>query len=308
MGTRSIVTGVKNALFPDVSQSQRTAGVTHVRKAFLHILNTLDLALLNAKMFLANPTPGGDYVVFQPGTQSDTEATVSSRTYGVGVLHSAVVVSATTLNVNCDNNVGYTSLTPFRVGDVMRVSDRPIGGLTGNEEFVTISTVNYTASYATITFTPALANGYADTVTVVSSVYEPADVEPTITGFAVTSVAGTFASGVSGNAMAKAKGGIQQTWTITFTSATNFTLSGDLIGLVGSGTINADYNPTNSATASNYFSLKSIGWGGTFANNDTVVFTTGPAASPVFFKRIVPAGTVSVANDSISITVQGESA
>jgi hypothetical protein len=309
MGTRSIVSGVKNAMLPDVSQSQRTLGVTHIRKAFLHIVNTLDLALLNAKLFLSAPTPGADYVVFYPGTQSDTQSTMSSRPYGVGTLQAATVIGATTIKVICDNNTDYATLTPFRVGDVVRVSDRPIGGSSGSEEFVTVSTVTYGASYATLTFTPALASAYSDLVnTVISSVYKPATVEPTFSGVAVTSVSGTFNSAISGNVTPKSKGGIKQTWTLTFTSPTNFTLSGDLIGLVGNGTINADYNPTNSATASPYFTLKSTAWGGTFLANDTMVFSTEPASCPIYFSRIVPPGTASVANDSISIAVQGESA
>jgi hypothetical protein len=307
MGTRTIVNGVKNSLFPDVSQAGRVAGLTTVRKAFLHVINALDLALLNARLFLAKPTPGDDYVVFRPGTQTDTQATLASRPYGVGVLHSSVLAGVTSINVDCDDNAGYTTLEPFRVGDVLRVSDRPIGGSSGSEEFVTISTVNYTPSYVTIEFTPALGSAYADE-TIVSSVYEPSDIEPLISGFAVTSASGTFNSATVGNAVAKARGGIQQTWTITFTSPTNFTLSGDLIGNVGSGTINADYNPTNPATASPYFSLKSLAWGGSFIANDTLVFTTVPAALPIFFTRIVPAGSGSVANNSISISVQGESA
>ena len=70
----------------------------------------------------------------------------------------------------------------------------------------------------------------------------------------------------------------------------------------------ADYAPLNPATGTPYFTIKAIAWAGTFQMNDTVTFATQPAAIPIWYRRQVPAGTFSLANDFTSLAIHGESA
>lgn len=309
MATSQAVSGVKNNLFPDVSSSERVAGATKWRKAFIHIASADDVALQNVRLFLDALTPGHDFVTFHQGTQTDTENQVTARPYGVGTLNAAANAGAESIQVLCENLAGYTSLTPFRVGDVVRVADKPAVGGTGNEEWKTLTAVTYGGVYATLSFTGSpLVNSYATNNTIVSSVLEVSSVQAAVSAWVETSAAGTYAEATVGNVVAHNKGAIQQNWTITFTSPTAFNVSGDTVGALAAGSTGADYAPNNPATGTPYFTIQSEGWGGTWATNDTVAFTTAPAAIPVWYRRQVPAGSASQANDYASLAIHGESA
>ena len=309
MSFSQLVSGVKNNLFPDVSQSERLAGAVKWRKAFIHVNSAQDTALLNVRLFLDSLTPAGDFVVFQPGTQSDTEDQIAGRPYGIGTLYAPVVGGATQIQVACEHNAEYATLQPMRVGDVVRVSDRPSTGGAGNEEWVTISGVSYGTDFATFDVSPALVNSYATSNTLVSSVLELPSAVAGVTGVSVTSGGGSFDSATVGNLVAHNKGAVEENWTLIFTSDTTFTVSGNTVGILASpGSVSADYAPLNPATGTPYFTIKAIAWGGTFQMNDTVSFGTQPAAIPIWYRRQVPAGTFSLANDFTSLAIHGESA
>jgi hypothetical protein len=309
MAFSQLVSGVKNNLFPDVSQSERLAGSTKWRKAFIHVNSAQDTALLNVRLFLDALTPAGDFVVFQPGTQTDTEDQIVGRPYGIGTLYAPASGGATQLLVACERNPEYATLQPFRVGDRLRVSDRPSTGGAGNEEWVTISGVSYGTDFATVDVSPALVNSYATSNTLVSSVLELPSAVAGVTGVSVTSGGGSFGSATVGNLTAHNKGAVQENWTLTFTSATTFTVSGNTVGTLASpGSISADYAPLNPATGTPYFTIKAIGWSGSFQAGNTMSFTTQPAAIPIWYRRQVPAGTFSLANNFCSLALHGESA
>jgi hypothetical protein len=136
------------------------------------------------------------------------------------------------------------------VGDLIRVADRPSTGGTGNEEWVTVSAVTYGAEFATLTFSPALANAYATTNTLVSSIYPTAQIVAACTNITKTSVAGNFDAVTLGNLLAHNKGAVADNWTLTFTGATTFTVAGQTVGaLAATGSTAADYAPINPATA-----------------------------------------------------------
>ena len=309
MASTQLVSGVKNNLFPDVSQAERLAGSVKWRKAFIHIASAQDVALMNVRVFLDALTPAGDFVTFAPGTATDTEDQVTSRPYGIGTLHVATAGGATELHLLCENLTAYATLQPFRVGDLIRVADRPSTGGAGNEEWVTLSAVSYGAEFATLTFSPALANAYATTNTLVSSIYPTAQIVAACTNIAVTSVAGNFDAVTLGHLVAHNKGAVADDWTLTFTGATTFTVAGLTVGaLAAAGSTAADYAPINPATGTPYFTIKALAWSGTWVTGNQVSFTTQPAALPIWYRREVPAGTVSLANDYASLAIHGESA
>lgn len=304
-----LVSGVKNNLFPDVSQSERIAGTVKWRKAFIHINSAQDSALLNARLFLDALTPAGDFVVFQPGTPTDTEDTIAGRPYGIGTLYDPAAGGATRIKVACEHNGQYAALQPIRVGDRLRIADRPVSGGAGNEEWVSVEAIDYGADFATIDFSPALANAYATANTLVSSAFELASVAAGWSELALSSAGGQFDSATTGNLVAHNKGAVPENWTLTFLDATTFNVSGVGVGTLSAiGSTSADYAPLNPATGTPYFTIKAMAWSGVFASGDTLSFATQPAAIPVWYRRQVPAGTFSLANDFCSLAINGESA
>jgi hypothetical protein len=306
MAMSMLVSGVKNNLFPDVSQSERLAGGVKWRKAFIHINSLQDVALLNARVFLDALTPAGDFVTLHPGTATDTEDQVASRAYGIGTLDQPVAAGSFQILVACEDNAGYATLQPFQAGDLLRISDRPSTGGAGNEEWATIGAVSYGVGFATIDLLGPLVNNFAVQNTLVSSIWSPGNIAGNWSNFTVSGT-GTFDTATVGNLIVHNKGAIEQDWTLVFT--VNYVVSGNLLGQLSTpGSRVADYAPINPATGTPYFTLKAIGWGGTSQINDVVSFRTSPAAIPLWYRREVPAGTFSLANDFASVAVHGESA
>lgn len=309
MSFTQLVSGVKNNLFPDVSQAERLAGAVKWRKAFIHINSAQDTALLNVRLFLDALTPAGDFVTFVAGTQTDTEDQIAGHAYGIGTLHQAVGNGASQLQVVCENNAEYASLQAFRVGDLVRVSDRPSTGGSGNEEWVVLTGVSYGSDFATLDLATPLANSYAISNTLISSVLQISSVLGVGSNFSLVSVGGNFDSATVGNLVAHNKGTINEHWTLAFTGPTSFTVSGMSVGtLPDTGSTTADFMPLNPATGTPYFTLKASGWAGGFQSGEQASFDTMPAAVPIWYRRQVPAGTFSLANDYASLAIHGESA
>jgi hypothetical protein len=96
-------------------------------------------------------------------------------------------------------------------------------------------------------------------------------------------------------------GTVEDDWTITFTNASNFSVTGVYTGSVGTGSVAADFSPINPNTGQPYFTLNSLGWGGTWAVGNTVAFTTHPAAVPILLENEVPTGTEQEPNNILPI-------
>lgn len=298
--------GVKNNTFPDVPQAERTAGSIVYRKVFIHVANDDDLTFIAPKVFVETRTPGDDNVTFIPTTQRSRQSAItgSEQKYGAGLLYSTVNAGATSIQVAVED----AALAIFANGMKIRVSDKSSIGGAGNEEYVTVSGApSYAGNVATLTVTPALANGYALTATKVASVYEPGDVKASYTGFAKSSTAGTYDI-ANYPILLDHIASVQQDWTLTFTSATTFTVSGDELGSVGTGNTTSGVSPTNANYSKPYFTLQAAGFGGTYTAGDTIAFSTSPACVPLMYRRQVPAGASSLSGNSVIVAVDGESA
>lgn len=308
MSTTLITSGVKNNVWPDVSQSERTAGSTKHRKIFVKIANDADLGLITPKVFLETHTPADDFVTFFSATQTDTQndITGSERKFGGGQLDANVSVAANVITVDTEDSGDKY----FLDGDTIRISDKTsINDVGNNEEFHVISGVpSYAGTVATINIVGTLANAYLAVDTRVQSVYEPGGtIKGAFSAFVVTSSAGTYADGTPGNIIVDSIGGIEQDWTLTFTSATAFDLTGNTLGAVGSGNISTDLQPDNPDFTKPYFVMLAAGYGGTFATNDTITFSTAPASLPIWEKRTVPAGANSLSSNNTILALTGES-
>ncbi len=299
--------GVKNNMLPDVSQAERAAGSTKYRKAFIHVANDSDLALIDPKVFIAQPTAGDDRVLVFPGTQIDTQSSItgSEQLYGAGTLNGNASLSA----VSCTVLVEAAADAIFKSGMTVRISDKQTVDGVGNEQYLVLSAdATYAGNVATLAFaTTPLAYAFnISSPTYVSSCIKPGSIACGVTGWVETSVGGIYDEATY-PVLTDSIGTVQQTWTVTFTSGSAYTVSGDTLGVVGSGNTSSNFVPSNPAFSKPYFTLRNAGWSGSWISGNTIVFTTTPAATPVWYKRIVPAGANSLSGNKVIVAVDGES-
>lgn len=288
MSAVEIASSVAGNLFPAIGDAERLAGSTKYRKLFFKIANDADLVAANTEIRLDANTPAEDRMVFFPGTQLDTQndLTGAERKYGGGALDQNASAGATTLDVVVEDG----AVPVFVVSDKVRVSNKAnIADLVGTEDYVTLSDVDTVADVVTLTFTPALANDYTTSNTRVCSIYEAGDVGTSVSNLVVGSAAGDYdVDFLAGDNI----GTVEQTWTLTFGSATTFSIVGGTLGNVGSGSVGAGATPNNPDFTKPYFVMDPDGFSGSFLTGDTIVFQTHPAAVPIWVRRIVPAGAV----------------
>jgi hypothetical protein len=295
MGTDIINTGVKNNIFPDVSQSERLTGKVDYRKVFVHLASAEEGELANGRFSLSGKTPAESFVLLRAGTQTDTEAEIAAyRQYGVANPASAISAAATTFTLTGEH-ADYEALEPFQVGDTLVFTEG------ANTETAVIDSIVYDGATMLIDVLSPLDNQWTIAAVVASCLPAPSLVA-SATVPVVTSVAGLCAGVMPHN-----KGGIEQVWTLTFTSATSYTVSGDTVGLFPiSGNVSSDFAPNNPVTGTPYFTLKEAGLTGIFALNEKIVFTTHPAAQPLWYCRHIPANCASLSNDSMGVIYVAE--
>lgn len=305
--THSVIPhNVKNNVWPDVNQSEREAGSTKYRKVFIHVANDDDLALIQARTFVETNTPGDDAVFIFPGTFTDTQSSItgSERLYGCAKLNANVLAGASSISVMTEG----AAFNYLRDGDKVRISDKAsVDAATGNEVIATISGApSYVGNVATVTLAEPLPFGFSAANTRVSSIYYAGDVRGEVASFVRTSAGGTYDT-TNYPVAVDSIGGIEQNWTVTFTSATAFSCVGDTVGAVGTGNVASTFQPTNPNFAKPYFVMPAAAFGGTYAIGDTITFTTHPAAIPLWYKRVIPAGANSLTGNRFVVGVDGES-
>lgn len=313
----ALASGIKNNLFPDASLSERSAGSVKLRKAFIHAAPAVNSPLIGPKVFLDQfpSTDGPDFMVLYQGSATDTaNAKSGTRPYGICQKSGYIELSGGVYTISCVLEPGafawYAANQPFRSGDLIRIADFwPVSTYQngGNEDFLTVLAANYNEGLHSLTLTTTTAfnyNLYNYGSPLISSVLAFDDLQAGSPVPTVTSAGGSWVGGTTvGESM---KGSIHQTWTGTFTSATAFSLSGDTVGQVGSGTTAADTVATNPNANAPYFTLPAAGFSGTFQAGDTFSFNTGQAALPIWLERHIPAGCGSLSGDTCSVGVSGE--
>lgn len=315
----SISSGVVNNVWPSVFKAERLAGSTKYRKVFLKVANDNDEVFYAPQFWLDIVTPGDDWVLFFPGTQTDTQADITGDEdcYGCASLKTNVSAGAGSIVIVLENSTLGTGEADeiFRDGDTIRITNKDTpSSVTGTEEIHVIDGAPVLVDdELTITLTGTLANDYnTDDNTYgtrVMSVYEPGDIETSYTGFTVTTAGDGDYDDTTYPVILDNIGTINQTVTLTFTDATNFTVASNVPGItLSGGSTSSDYAPTNPDVSKPYFTLDKDGFSGTWANGDTLVFSTVPASVPIWQKRVIPAGASSLTGNKTTIVFSGESA
>jgi hypothetical protein len=142
---------------------------------------------------------------------------------------------------------------------------------------------------------------YGTTGTVVAGVLELGTIAASHSTPVKTSPTGTFTDNIVNYDL----GACYDTFTVTFSSATAFTVAGAAEGSLGAGVIGTAFKVAH--WGSYYFEIPTSCWGGTWAKGDTVVFITYPSAKGIWFKNVVPALTAAYDGNQASFTLDGES-
>lgn len=301
LSSTAITNAVKGNVWPSITESQRTDGDDIYRKVFIKAAHTGRTTFSNVKVWLPRTTPGDGRVTLFAGTQRNTAADItgSERPHGVGTLVADTALSATSLQVDVEPGGGADEV--FQDGDIIWVSDG------ANEEFAEIDTVTWSTDRASITLVSGLTHAYdSSTPTYVASCMEPGDVVATVDNYVKTG--GFTYNDSTYPVLGDGIGSIEQTWTLTFTSGTAFSVSGDTVGSVGTGSISSPFSPSNADFSQPYFTIPTAAWGGTPVTGNTMVFQTHPAAVPCWLKMEIPAGSASISNDATALGISGESA
>jgi hypothetical protein len=206
-----------------------------------------------------------------------------------------------TVNVAADGSCsGYCSAGQLNMATGVWTTDITWTTAPDNATDITITyrenCFSYSGNTVTVSLTDAVANAYAIANTYAAGCIYVDEVKPTSDTWAETSTSGTYDESTYPVTLFN-DGTEEDSITLTFTDATNFTASGANAGSLGSGSISADFSPTNPDTGQPYFTIASAGWGGTWASGDTVTFNTHPCAVPVWWREIVPASTAAQANN-----------
>jgi hypothetical protein len=212
----------------------------------------------------------------------------------ISYLISSTPYTATDDGLGIITGTGITSASiDYATGDL---------SITGSTTLLTVTATyakqcfTWTGNTATITLAGQVANAYATNNTNVGVCIFLTQLAPTADSKIVTSgTGGTF--DLSAVALEN-RGTVEDDFTITFTGATAFTISGLYEGALQTGSVNSEYAPLNPRTTRPLVTIPVAAWGGTFASGNTVAFSTHPAALGIWIKNIIPAGTSGAARDT----------
>jgi len=159
---------------------------------------------------------------------------------------------------------------------------------------------SYSGNVVTIELAEQVANAYTTATTYGSGCLYEDEVACEFDSWTETSSSGTYDESTYPLTLYN-DGTVREDWTLTFTGSSTFSVSGGYYGTIGTGSIGSNFSPTNPNTGQPYFTLSSSGFGGTWAENDTIQFSTYPSAVPILLEEEVPAGTTQEPNNLLPL-------
>lgn len=276
-------------MFPTITGAERAAGGVVRAKGFRKLGNSDNKALANARLFLFEYRPGDLHYLLLDSTFDQVEGDLSGSEplYGCGALNSPALAGASSIDVLSPG----ADFDVYREGGTLALHNMvaPNDPQGGSIEFVTIAAggVSYAGDVATLQLDTPLLYSYAVTrdpgdgssvMTRVSSCITRSELKGAVSQIQVTSAGGGYSSEAS--IIVNHIAGISQVWSLNFTSATAFTVTGDTLGAVGSGNISSALSPINAAYGFPYFQLPAGFLTGSYSAGDMFRFRTDPAAIP----------------------------
>ena len=102
------------------------------------------------------------------------------------------------------------------------------------------------------------------------------------------------------------KGAITERWVVRFTSTTGFEVIGEHVGVIATGSTNADCAPLNPAAGVPYFTILETGWGTGWAAGNILRFNTQGALYPIWIARTIQQGPATALDDSFTVLIRGD--
>jgi hypothetical protein len=248
----------------------------------VHVRNHSALAGRVAALYMHGVVADDDIRTLLKATHRDSEGelTGSEAQYGSGQLAAGVVAGGQTITVAVSPD--WPAI--FRSTDSIIISSQEDpNGPGGQYQIMTLNSASYNGGTGiwTLATDEQLALDYSALDSFVGSIIEYGDWEPAVEDATVASTAGTFDEGQ----VVLGAGTESETYSLDFTNATAFTITGDTLGALGSYTVGATAAPVHPTTGETLLSIPAAAWGGTFANGDGVELVTTPADMPVWFRR-----------------------
>ncbi len=297
LSTNPSASAIRGNVFPDVSDTERDLGSIMYRKVFWKNDNNTNLILHDTKVYMTTYTPADDWVTMLQGTFTDieNEIAVDEREYGAAALQIDVYSTQTSTTVTVEN----TNLNLFYNGDSIWIGDDSNNEMHDNVG-ISKNGINVTI---TLDAGDAFINNFDHNTAVLSSILSTNDLAPVTAEINVTASTGIVDTNTYPIQLYN-KGCMSQIWTLQFSSASQYSCSGNTFGYIGNGDINTDFSPTNTIMASPYFFINKNMWQGTWQGGDSVIFVTTPAATSIWFKRTIPSGSENIYN-SFQHTARG---
>jgi hypothetical protein len=305
MSSDQVVSGVVQNVWPHVTKAERAAGSTLYRKLFDKAANDDDETLINPIYFLDGDTQGEDWIVFAPGTQTDTVADMSiSRWYGSGELKTAVSAGVDTILTVVMKDASIANTIGLAQDTIVLNSKLTPDAASGYLDLVEVTNASPSVSDNEVTFTltAAVAHSFDAGTKVCAAFVASEDLECSITKDTDANSLFDETEVVLDNI-----GTTRQTITFTFTSETAFTVAADDMTGLSSGSTASEYVVTNTDFSKPVITVPTSAWVGTPSSGNTVVITISPAAQPLWQKRVVPSSCASLANNYIRKVTMGES-
>jgi hypothetical protein len=101
-------------------------------------------------------------------------------------------------------------------------------------------------------------------------------------------------------------GAITEKWALVFTSSSGYSIVGEQVGIIGSGTTGGVLEPINPNTGQPYFSVDSNGWGTGWVAGNVLRFDTQGCLAPMWLARTVLSGLGTVDDDSVTTQIRGD--
>ncbi len=310
LSTSQTVSGQVQNTFPHLFEADRLAGQDMLRKIFAkNNVAALETASV-VKIWQDIITAAEDSVVWFAGTQTDVagDFTISSkRKYGCGDLVADVAAGASAFSLDLDHDDWKSFDAIFQVGDLFRISDRedPTNTSVGQEEIGEIATVTPDGSLnrVAITTVDPLANSYTVAAeTRAMSYYNFGDLEPSYDSWTETD-SGDGAKEIYDEStyppILDCQGCDEEEIFIEFTTASDFTVTGDTFGSLGSGDVTTDLDILHPHWGRTLVKLEAAGWQSGTATGDKLSLRLHPAAIPLWFYRRTPAGSGSLAGNKV---------
>jgi len=314
--TNQVVSDTLGELLPRPSiQERESTGWDRYRKFFPMNDAADDGPVSSPYLMLWGPglpdgSPTDDEIYIFEGTHDDRQSDIASpQLAGMGFLDVGVAAGATSIDVRVKD----PAKAPFAVGQVIRIHDASTytqlaTGTGYTEEDRTISGVSTPGGDIVRLTIDATENTWAADTTRITVKFSMAETMQATIASVTPTVAGDGALDDTA-CTAHNQGGVYETITLDWTSADDYTVSGDTLGALGTGSRLSDLTIQHPSTTDNILTIPAAAWSGTHANGDSYAIQIHPATGGrgYWIRHVGPAG-ASPASWTLGIIIGGDNA